>query len=293
MFRTIGVLLTLGFAGLLAAGRANARPELHAKRLASSDLEVSGTVRGVPPGESRFVSREFLAGLPQVEVTIQEIEELRQVPQTGLRVKGIYVDVLAQLLGADMAIAAAAVCSDGYTSTLSMEYIKKHRPLFVLAIEGMTPHDWAVKNNRFDAGPYFIGYESFVPSFKVLGHAERPQEPDGVTKMVFDTEDHLIGRIAPKRVPGSKNAAETDGYAIARQNCYRCHNSGAYGGIKAGVSWSEIASIAKNRPKYFAAWVHDPQSIRPRSSMPPNKDYDEVTLAALQRYYAALAVEAQ
>ena len=294
MSRKIGLFLALGFCGLLATAQQGSRPELHPKREDASDLEVTGLLKGVPPGESRFVSRRFLVALPQTAATIEVGVDFGDKPGTGLEVTGIYLDVLARSLGAkDAAIAMAAICNDGYTSTFPAEYIQRHRPIFVLSIDGLTPHDWAVKNHGFDAGPYFIGYQAFAPSFQVLAHVDRPQQPDGLKKIVFETEGRLLGGIMPKKVAGSNRQAEMDGYRIARQNCYRCHNAGGYGGTKAAVTWSTIGSIAKNRPEYFAAWVRDPQSIKVKSAMPPNKDYDKATLMALQRYFATFAMAGQ
>ncbi len=292
MSRQIGLLIAI-YCGVIAAASGQSAPlPLHEGREAATDLEVSGTVRGVPPGESRFVSREFLMGLPQVAARVRQRDLGVSGREPSIAVKGIYLDVLAKELGAQGG-AVAAICGDGYTSTFPGEYIRIHRPIVVLSVEETTPHDWAVQQHRFDPGPYFVTYDNFVPAFQVLKHSDRPAEPNGIIKVVFDTEEHLYGGITPRKVAGRSRSATMDGYRIAQQNCYRCHNSGEYGGTKAGVSWGKIGRIAKGRPDYFANWVRNPQAIKPKSPMPPNKDYDRATLSALQRYFATFAEEGE
>ena len=41
------------------------------------------------------------------------------------------------------------------------------------------------------------------------------------------------------------------GYKIAQQNCFRCHNSGAEGGQKSGVTWTVLSALATNSPEIF------------------------------------------
>lgn len=291
MLRRMGLLIALGCSGL-AAGRDADRTALHVGRQAATDLEVSGKVRGIPAGESRFISREYLLGLPQIGATVRHSELASTPLDPGLSIQGVYLEELAKSLGTE-GEAVAAICSDGYTSTLPASYIREHRPILVLTIEGLTLHDWAAKKGAFDASPYFVGYQHFTASFKVRSHADQPAEPDGMVKIVFDTEERLYAGIAPKRRAGAHDPAQMDGYRIARQNCYRCHNSGANGGTKAGVEWRKMGLIAKKKPKYFEAWVRNPQSIKPTSKMPPNMDYDKATLTALERYFATFAEEGE
>ena len=52
---------------------------------------------------------------------------------------------------------------------------------------------------------------------------------------------------------------QMQGYLIAQENCFRCHNAGPYGGRKAAISWSLLAKIANEKPDYFSAYIKDPQ----------------------------------
>lgn len=286
--------MALGCGGLLIAPQNAGRSPFHIERKADSDLEISGKVQGIRPGESRFVAREYLLGLPQVDSFIEHSEVLAGRSEPGIPVRGVYLDVLANSLGASSeASSVAAICADGYTSIFPEKYIQQHRPIFVLTIEGLTPHEWAVRHHSFDAGPYFVGYQHFVPSFQVLSHSDRPAEPDGMTKIVFESEEQLYAGIVPGGSAGVPQMELEKGYLIARQNCYRCHNAGTNGGTKASVSWKQIGAVAKKEPQRFKKWVSDPQSIDRKSKMPPNKDYDQPTLSVLQRYFASFAQEGE
>lgn len=288
MSRQTYLLIPILLCTVISMAQQSPRPIFHARREAASDLEVSGTLKGVPRGESRYVSREFLESLPRVSVKVDSVEDFPAIADAS--VGGIYLNDLARKLGAagdTLAIGSAieAICTDGYVSSFPPRYTAAHRPIFILTIDGLSPKAWAAKNHGYDAGPYFIAYEHFVPSFRVLSHDDWAQEPTQVDKLLFTTEERLYAGIMPK----ASEAQVSQGFQIARQNCYRCHNAGAYGGTKAGLSWSELGAIAKDRPKYFEDWVQDPQAVRRNAKMPPNKNYDTATLAVLQRYFATFA----
>ena len=54
-----------------------------------------------------------------------------------------------------------------------------HHPLLVLTINGTGPEDWP--NNSEDPGmgigPFLISHAKFVPSSRVLSHADKAQIP--------------------------------------------------------------------------------------------------------------------
>ena len=87
---------------------------------------------------------------------------------------------------------------------------------------------------------------------------------------------------ASLRTPDSQVA---QGYIIARQDCFRCHNSGAEGGTKAGRSWMQVGEMAMNDPLRFRAMIHDPKSVLPDAKSPAQPDYDNATLDALTAYF--------
>lgn len=292
MSRQTGFLIAIVCGSFALAGQRLSPPVFHEHREAASDVEVTGRVKGVPLDGSRFVTREWIAGLPQVSVRLKQSDDFPELAKSGALLTGVYVDELARSLGAEASASAIeAICSDGYAATYSREYVRQHKPLFVLKVDGLSVHEWAVKNHLYDAEPYFISYRNFVPAFHVLSHKDQPLEPTNIVELRFGTEEEVYRAIAPKRIDGPNAIAVGEGYRIARQNCFRCHNAGDHGGTKAGKTWSTVGGDAKAKPEWFAAWVHDPQSMDAKAEMPPNKEYDRATLAALRRYFATFAVE--
>lgn len=290
----MGLVVALGCGGLLAmAGQGvPSRPPLQRSRMAASDLEVAGIV----PGRSRFVSREFLLSLPQVTVHIESNEDFPAITKAGLMVRGVYLDVLAERLGARIVASSAveAVCIDRYAASYPAGYIWIHRPILVLTIQGLSPHEWSIANHGYDAGPYFIAYEHFQPHFKVLSHEDRALEPDEVNELRFTTKAVLFAGIEPKEIqdPALGDSPVVSGFRIARENCFRCHNSGQFGGSQAGVSWQKLGKIARKRPDYFSQWTYDPKTIDPKARMPGNPQYDKATLDAITKYFAVVTLEA-
>jgi mono/diheme cytochrome c family protein len=79
--------------------------------------------------------------------------------------------------------------------------------------------------------------------------------------------------------------AVQNGFRIAQQNCFRCHNSGAEGGQKSGVTWAVLSAMAVNAPDFFTGYVRDPKVKSPEAQMPGNPQYDDETLRALTAYF--------
>jgi len=56
----------------LLAASSQSSPALHEKRQLPSDLEVSGTLAGLPSESTRHISREELLAMPQVNFTVAD-----------------------------------------------------------------------------------------------------------------------------------------------------------------------------------------------------------------------------
>jgi mono/diheme cytochrome c family protein len=80
-----------------------------------------------------------------------------------------------------------------------------------------------------------------------------------------------------------------DGFRIAQQNCFRCHNSGAEGGTKAQRPWTVLSTWATASPDYFKAYIRDPKSKNPKSQMQSFPNYDAATLNALTKYFQSFS----
>jgi hypothetical protein len=264
---------------LLSAQTAPHSSLLHATRQAPTDLEVGGAILGA----GQFISYQDLLHLPQVSFVTSKDANF-PVPA---RVGGVALDQLQHLLGAD-ADMVLAICKDGYRSPYPAYYLAAHHPVLVLTVNGKSQEGWPTVENGVELGPYVIANPSFTPSFKVLSHSDEAQIPFQVVRLDFRRESEVFGAIAPRGTysPGS---AVMEGYRIAEQNCYRCHNMGAEGGQMASISWPVLAAMAKGSPEFFARYIRNPQALNPHSRMAGSPGYDDQTIAALRAYFITFA----
>ncbi len=256
---------------------------LRTSRSSPLDLELSGSLAGVPSGEHRFLTREDLLGLPLVSYTVSDDANFTKPTQ----IRGVLLGELSERISAkpqtDMVI---ALCRDSYQANYSRAYMARHNPVLVLLIDGKAPADWPKDSEGHHAymGPYMISHSQFTPSFKVLLNPEEAQIPWGVVRLEFRDEQRAFSTIAPSG-PRADSPEVQAGYRIAKQHCIRCHNRGPEGGQKAGRSWEVLSTWAVASPQYFAAYVRNPQSKNPRAQMPGNPNYDDGTIEALILYF--------
>jgi hypothetical protein len=281
MKRVVAALIVAGTL-LLSAQTAQHSPLLHATRQAPTDLELGGAV----PGAGQFLSYQELLQLPQVAAFMTSHDSNFPTPA---RVDGVALDELRRLLGAggDMVV---AVCKDGYRSNYPASYLAAHHPVLVLTVNGKSQESWPKAENGGELGPYVVANPGFTPSFKLLSHNDEAQIPFQVVRLDFRNESEVFGAIAPPGnfAPGSP---VIDGYRIAQQNCYRCHNMGAEGGHMASLAWPVVAAMAKSSPDFFSRYVRNPQALNPHSRMAASPEYDDQTIAALRAYFVTFAGE--
>ena len=258
---------------------------LRGVRQSENDLEIGGELSGVTPGSSRYIAYGDLLKLPQVTYTVSDDSNFSGKTQ----ISGIELDVLARSLGAAPgAQLVVAICYDGYRTNYPTAYLRAHRPMLVLKINGKTQANWPKAHGGGSLGPYLISSPKFTPAFKILSHTDEPQIPFGVTRVEFRDENAVLGSIAPRgHLP--VNSPVMNGYLIAQQNCFRCHNMGSQGGQMAGRSWPILAMWALTEPDYFRRYVKNPQSVDPKNRMPSFPNYDAETIEALRRYFASFA----
>ena len=278
MKRVVAALIVAGTL-LLSAQTASHSPLLHATRQAPTDLEVGGAIAGA----GQFISYQDLLQLPQVTFIASNDSNF---PATAL-LGGVALEQLRRLLDAhgDMVV---AICRDGYRSNYPASYLTAHHPVLVLTVNGKSQESWPKAENGGELGPYVVANPSFTPSFKVLSHNDEAQIPFQVVRLDFRNESEVFGPIAPRGnfAPGSP---VMDGYRIAQQNCYRCHNMGGEGGRMASLGWPVLAAMATGSPEFFAKYVRNPQVLNPHSRMAASPDYDDQTIAALRAYFATFA----
>ncbi len=286
MKRVLAALIVAG-TWLLCAQTAQHSPLLHATRQAATDLEVDGAVPGVPAGATQFISYEDLLRLPQVKFTTSRDDNFH----TPAEVSGVPLEQFKHVLGSDADMVVAA-CKDGYRSNYPASYLSAHHPVLVLTVNGKPQNDWPRAHGGIELGPYVVANPNFSPSFKVLSHDDEQQIPFEVVRLDFRSESQVFGAIAPHGdyPPGSP---VMQGYRIAQQNCYRCHNMGAEGGTMASLPWPVVAAVAKGNPQFFANYVRNPQAVNPQSKMAASPGYDDETIAALRAYFSTFAAGGQ
>jgi mono/diheme cytochrome c family protein len=260
---------------------------LSPKRTSPLDLEIDGDILGTVRGHSKsYVTRQQLLSLPQVSYSVTNDANF-----TGpTKISGVAIDQLVVMLAANpQADLAVAICSDGYETHYSHTYIAAHNPVLVLKIDGKDPADWPkFHESGVDMGPYLISSPDFKPSFKILSHEDEPQIPWGVVRLEIKSETAVFNAIRP-RGPGADAPEVQDGFRIAQQNCFRCHNSGTEGGTKAQRPWTVLSTWATASPDYFKAYIRDPKSKNPKSQMQSSPNYDAATLNALMKYFQSFS----
>ena len=290
---TAAVVLTVASLVAATAAAAQARTgspagaplaaKMHAQRAAATDLEIGGDLAGLPHGATRYLTRDDLLALPQVGYTVTDDSNF-----TGpTKVSGVLLeDVLRELSAAPRSAMVVAICDDKYRANYPRDYMATHHPVLVLEVNGKPPSGWPKDSggHGFDMGPYMISHEKFTPAFKILSHTDEPQIPWGVVRLELRDEQAVFGAIAP-RGPNANQPAVQAGYKIAQQNCFRCHNSGAEGGQKSGVTWAVLSAFARSSLDFFTAYVRDPKARNPDARMPGNPEYDDATMRALAAYF--------
>jgi mono/diheme cytochrome c family protein len=295
-----GALITLGLFGALKLHNANAQTtggvaaaqkplyaRLAWKRMSPSDLEIDGDILGgAQEKASRYATRDQLLALPQVSYTVTSDANFTGPTQ----ISGVALDQLIQALAANpQSDLAIAVCSDKYQAHYPNAYNAAHHPVLVLKVNGKDPAGWPkASEGGSDMGPYLISSPDFKPSFTILSYKDEQQIPWGVVRLELQSEAVVYDAIRPRGA--STNSREVqDGYRIAQQNCFRCHNSGDQGGTKAQRPWAVLATWATASPDHFAAYIRDPKSKNPKSQMPGFPNYDAATFHALTKYFQTFA----
>jgi mono/diheme cytochrome c family protein len=244
---------------------------------------------GLPPGTTRYLTRADLLALPQVSYTVEDDPNFKG----PTRVSGVLLEQLNQRFGsrpeAEMVV---AVCSDLYQAHYPRSYVAALDPILVLTISEQPPERWPqdAEGHGMDMGPYLISHKAFTPSFHVRAHSDEAQIPWGVIRLEFRDEQKVLGAITPLGAH-AKDPDVLDGYRIAQQNCFRCHNMGSEGGRKARHPWFVLAGWAAASPEYFSAYVRDPKRKNSQSQMPGSPQYDDATMQALIAYFRTFVAE--
>lgn len=278
-WKSLIILLLLG----LSSAHGQAVRSLHETRQTSSDLELSGELAGLPPNSTRYLTRDDLLTMPQVNFTVTDDTNF----SGAVKIRGVKLEDLARRLGASpSADIVVAICDDGYRAHYTRAYLVAHHPVLVLQVNDEPPSGWpkAAEDHTSDMGPYMISHPKFATGGKGFWDADEPQIPWGVVRIEFRDEKTVFGAIAPSGVRAREPDVQV-GFQIARQNCFRCHNAGDEGGQKAKRSWVSLGERAAGSPSEFAAYIRNPRSKNPNAQMPGYPQYDEAAIRALITYF--------
>ena len=134
--------------------------------------------------------------------------------------------------------------------------------------------------------PYLISHPVFKPSFKVLSHDDEPQIPYGVTRIEFRREAEVYRRHPSAPLHWPEESQVQQGYVIARQDCFRCHNMGTEGGTMAGALVAPTGGDGEcDTRRGSNASFMILRSVTPGAKMPAQPGYDDATLDALTAYF--------
>ena len=265
----------------------SANIELRESRSSASDLELGGELAGLRRGAMLYITLNDLLTLPQVGYVVSDDSNFA----ASTKISGVALSELQSELAADAAAdLIVAICDDEYRANYTRSYVNAHQPLLVLKINGQLPSGWpkALDGHGYDMGPFLISHPDFVPSYRILSHPEIPQIPWGVVRLEFRNEKEVFGAIAPRGAHATDEQV-LEGYGLAKQNCFRCHNMGEEGGQKAQVPWTTLGAMAVNSPEFFANYVRQPEKLNPQTKMEGSADYEDATMQALIAYFATFA----
>ena len=281
----LALLVLCGMAGCTSAAQSNQGVVLQRSRHAPDDLEIAGSIDGVQPGQTRFVSYASLLSLPQKTYIVSDDPNFGQT----VTISGVPLAKLPAWLGAKTVSAMIiAICDDQYAAHYPASYVSAHQPLLVLKVNGKPPEHWPLGVDRMPMGPYMVSHPSFKSSFRVLSHEDESQVPWGVVRLEIRQEPTVYASIEPRGVFAG-NTSVQQGYTIARQNCFRCHSRSGEGGRKSTLLWGNLAEESRANPTRFDAYVRDPKKLNARSQMASSPQYDDATLDALRQYFATFA----
>ena len=274
----------LGIEASAAAKDLTASIKTAAHRQSELDLEIGGALLGFPAGSVRYISREELLKLPRVSYAVDDDANFAG----KVEISGVLLTELMKALGVAQADAMiVAICVDQYHAHYSQEYMRAHQPVLALKINGLPPAEWPTNAEVHGAamGPFLISHAKFTPRFKILAHEDEPQIPWGVVRLEFRKEAAVLAAIWAPCGAQADGAGVKNGYVIAQQNCFRCHDSNGEGGKKSGRPWPVLAAWAEASPARFAEYVRDPQAVNAKSQMAASPQYDDATMRALIEYF--------
>ena len=165
---TVAIILLIATLSLFVVQPSRAQSpaaKLNTNRVSPLDLELGGDLAKLPSNSTRYITREDLLALPQVNFTVVDDANFTGPTQ----VSGISLEELVRRFAAapdsDLTL---AICDDKYLASYPRAYIAAHHPVLVLKINGQPPSAWPKdsEGHNLDIGPLSDLARQLHPQFQ-------------------------------------------------------------------------------------------------------------------------------
>ena len=257
----------------------SASPTFRPARTQPDDLAFTGDWLGIPPGETRYLSRSDLAQLPGVTQIRQRLTP--SLPEAELTVLPLPALLAAFPLGR-VADGLLLTCDDRWQSVLPLTFVHSHDPFILLRYDGRTPAEgW----------PRFSAVEAFAPYHVDVNTAAHPDFSGiidegmiSATQLIEIRALTLAAHYAPFYAGklARLNEPAAQGRKIFLRHCNNCHQGpGEVGGNTSQRPLGVLQAHATFNEDFFRKIVRRPKDIYPNTVMPPHPHFDEADFVAL------------
>jgi cytochrome c2 len=269
--RVFTLLWVATFAG--AAPLFAAAAELQPRRTQPDDLAFSGPFRGVPVGETRYLSRASLLRVPGV--TRLRAKLTPKLPEAELTVLPLPALLEALPIGGD-ADGLLLTCEDRWQSVLPLAFVRSHAPYLLLLYDGRTPAEGWPKFSDVEAfAPYYVDVDRAVhPAFDGIIDEGMISATQVIEIRAMNVSRHYapfhagaLGQLSPQADAGRK---------IFIRACNNCHQGpGGVGGNTSQRPLAVLQAHATANEDYFRKLVRKPKDFFPNTVMPPHPHFGE------------------
>jgi len=257
---------------------------LHPLRSAATDLQISGLLKGVPVGESRWIRWEDIRELPS-----QTIETEGEFLAGRQNVQIVLLENLTNQLplaaGADTVLAD---CADGYTAVFTTDFRTRWKPYIVVAINGQGPTAWPLPGMDMNPGPYVVSVSDEVVSGvnKLMDVAHKQPWATTGLRFVHHADEFVASHTGEWQ---SLSESAVRGRELWVNSCHSCHTGpdGITGGSKSGRPFAVLKAHAQFNRAWFIDYVRNPQAKIPGALMTPHPHYSDSQLADLIAFILA------
>lgn len=258
--------------------------ELYLQRSSATDLQISGLLKDVPVGESRWLRWSEVRELPSrlIETEGEFLPGRQKVRIVLLQ------DLISQLPLTIEADTVLADCADGYTSVFTGDFRARWKPYLVVAINGEGPTAWPLPGMTMNPGPYVVSVsEEVAPGVNKLMDVAHKQ-PWATTGLRFIRYADEFSAIYTGEWQLLSDSA-IRGRELWVNSCHSCHTGpdNITGGSKSGRPFAVLKAHASYNRAWFIDYVRNPQRKNPAAKMTPHPHYSDAQLGDLIAFITA------